>query len=238
MMEDYVIDIVIKNSTNIILIVFGIIVFLWKKQIENKFSKNLESFKAQRLHEFNLLLTRQVKWNEKELEVLSISWRKLIEAHKCISIVLSPGRMGVNVVLMNEEERKRFLDTADISSDEKTTLSSLSQSDQNKAYDYILQKRELFSAQNAFIDFNTYFQDNRIFLSPDIKNVFSDTIELSHTILSDKKTCFSDFAHKYDPQLEGFYENAANTYSRDMCRLLATTERLLQEKLFPDVSAN
>lgn len=61
--------------------------FLGKRWLENIFSKDLEAFKAQKIHEFDLLLTRKTRWHEKEYEVLSQLWGLLIAARDKLSIV-------------------------------------------------------------------------------------------------------------------------------------------------------
>lgn len=199
---------------------------LWgQKWIETKFQKDLEAFKAQNLHDLSLLLTRKVKWHEKEQEVLSTSWIKLINAYNALKFAISPFCRAPDLNRMSEDELNLFLSETNLSESEKREISG----QQNKTDSFIKvhEVRALKDARAAFSDFHAYFDENRIFLNPDVKKKFSAVDSYILNAWVAREMSFSPHTG-----IESTI-NADNTVSENVKPLIDEIETLLQEKLFP-----
>lgn len=200
--------------------------FFGGKWVENIFAKDLEGFKAQTLHEFDLLLTRKNKWHEKEHEVLSKCWIKLVNAHRKLKQAMMSFREMPDLDRMSEQDLRSFAQRNNLSEYESEYL--LSQKDKMQAYSKILDMRDLNSAHTAFVEFHTYFEDNKIFLSPDIKDKFLAADDYIWSAWVSQKMSTKPYNTKID-----YYMKAYDTENEKIKPLILEIELLLQEKLFP-----
>lgn len=157
-------------------IVFGaggallLLKFWGQKWVESNFTKDLEQYKAQMLHEFSILLTRKTKWHEKEHEVLSEAWKKLAIAHASINVAVSVYSKLPDLNKYNDVQLYKFMENNQFTEIEKESMNNIS--DKSLALSKILDYRKLEEARSTLSDFHKYFNENRIFLSPNIKNKF------------------------------------------------------------------
>lgn len=206
---------------------FLLIKFGGKKWIENIFSKNFEAFKAQKLHEFDLLLTRKTRWHEKEHEVLSTLWIKLMDAYNALKRSIGMLRESPDLDGMVEQDFSGFLEGNDFSDSERKFLKS--EENKNRAYSRILDFRDLNQANKLFLEFHSYFENNRIFLSPDIKDKFAKVDDYIWSAWVDRKIGMDD-------RKISFTIDANKTRKEDIEPLMNEIDILIQKKLFPNES--
>lgn len=206
---------------------FLLVQFGAQKWIENRFAKNLEAYKAQKLHEFDILLTRKIKWHEKEHEVLSMCWNKAILAQGALKRAISVLREYEDLNKLSAEEFENFLERSDLSEDNKEFISSYSNG-RNQAYVKVLDHVDLVSAQQLFIDFNKYFEENRIFLRPHIKSKFEKLNEHIWSAWVSRKMSIRTPESKTD-----FWVKAHDTEKKEIAPLIKEIEDAIQQELFP-----
>lgn len=211
---------------------FIFIKFWGQKWIENKFSKDLELFKVQKLHDFDLLLTRKTKWHEKEQEVLSTAWQKLTRAHTELKRAINGFQQYPDFDRMSDDEFTKYIDGSKLSEDEKDYMKSGSES-RNRRYSKILEHRTLQDSRNAFVEFHEYFKENCIFLRPHIKERFNKVDDHIWSAWVSKKMSIDAPGSSTD-----FLIKAYDTENKEITPLIAEIEEAIQSELFPGVSSN
>lgn len=202
---------------------------LWgQKWIENKFTKDLELFKAQKLHEFGILLTRKTKWHEKEHEVLSEAWKKLIKAHTSLKMAISAFRTFPDLNKCSDEELKRFMADNEFSEGEREFMKESSK-DYNFAFSKIMDHRALNEANKTFTEFHEYFDENRIFLRPHIKEKFQTVDDHIWSAWVSQKMELRGTRSKRDFGIEAFEKE-----DKEIKPLIADIENVIQKALFPE----
>ncbi len=164
----FLVSVVLSGGLATVLTVF--VPFFGKKWIENRFSKNFEAFKVQKLHEFDVLLTRKVKWHDREHEVLSECWVKLVQAHAKLKTAIYAYQNVPNFSAMSSDELKQCLKRNSFTEDE--TIFFDNETDKVYAFAKVMSFRATNTAYEAFFNFHTYFENNKIFLQPEIKEKF------------------------------------------------------------------
>lgn len=201
--------------------------FIGKQWIANKFAKDLEFFKTQKLHEFDLLLTRKAKWHEAEHEVLSMSWRKLILAHIALKQAISMLRHLPDLDRMESNELEIFLAKGDFCDDEKVYLRN--SKGKISAYSHILDVRALTKAQKEFQEFHTYYDENRIFLRPHIKEKFERVDDYIWSAWVFRKMSVDCSDGERDSLREAY-----DLEDKKIRPLIKDIESIIQSELFPD----
>jgi len=216
-------------SSWVVAVIIGaaLVRFLGERWLENKFSKNLEAYKAQILHKFDLLLTRKVKWHETEHEVLSLSWIKLMDVYNALKRSTGMLRQMPNLDKMNESKLKRFAEKNNFSDDETEYL--LSEENKTSAYSRILDFRCLKKAHDLFNEFRIYFENNKVFLRPNIKEKFSIVEDYIWSAWVDTKMGLDD-------QKISWNISARKKVKDEIEPVIKEIEELLQKELFPEES--
>lgn len=207
---------------------FLLMKFWGKKWIENRFLKDLELFKVQKLHEFNLLLTRKTKWHEKEHEVLSESWKKLTKAHTSLKMAISAFRSFPDLNRCSDEELERFMNDNQLSNSEKAFMKD-SSADYVSAFSKILDHRALNEANAVFSEFHTYFEENKIFLRPHIKEKFLTVDDHIWSAWVSQKMELRGTRSKRDFGMEAFEKE-----DKEIKPLIKDIENIIQKELFPE----
>jgi hypothetical protein len=206
---------------------FAFLQFFGKKWFENKFSKNLEEFKVQKLHEFNILFNRQTKWQDKEHEVLSESWKKLKNSQNDLAAAVSMLRELPDFDRKTEQEIQSYLNNSDFDESEKEYFNK--ESNKNNAYITIMDYRELAKANKSYRSFHEYFDHNRIFLNPDIKEKFDNIDKLMWSVWVSRKMGLNRDTGEKDFTIEAY-----NKLEKEVKPLIVKIEMLIQSKLFPE----
>jgi hypothetical protein len=207
---------------------FLLIKFMGKKWLENKFSKDLELFKTQKLHEFDLLLTRKTKWHQTEHEVLSASWKKLKHAHNALKGAISMFSQHPDFDRMQDDEFNKFLDRGNFSDSEKDFMKDHT-GGRNSAYGKITDHRLINEAHKAFLDFYLYFEENRIFLQPHIKEKFEKVDDYIWSAWVSKKMSLNERSGTRDFLMEAFDKE-----DKQIKPLINDIENTIQKELFPE----
>lgn len=207
---------------------FLMIKFWGEKWVENKFTKDLELFKFQKLHDFDLLLNRKTKWHEKEHEVLSQSWKKLVVAHRSLRRAISLLKQFPNIEEMSDKEREKFFLGTDLTEEEIGYIENEKKRGFNLAYSRVLDNRSLHDAHKAFNEFDLYFETNKIFLRPHIKEKFEKASDYIWSAWVSKKMDNDE----NDYRKEDFGLKAYETENEKIKPLVAEIEDVIQKELF------
>jgi hypothetical protein len=191
-----------------------------EKWIQNKFDKSLEAYKhqqnleIQRLRvEIDSMLSRVLKIQEKEFEVLPEAWNKLDEVYFKIMGLVSPVQMTPDIDGMNEFHLEEFLSKIDLPESKKNEIrSSPYRSD---VYSEAIFWKKLNEAKFAIGEFQKYVGKNSIFLPTSLKKAFEDFSKSLSSVLiekevgkeaNDHKMEFSSF-EKLQKEVEPLYKS-------------------------------
>ena len=160
-------------------IAYGIFLFLGKKWIENRFSERLQSYKhaqnkelEETKYKINSLFSRITKIHEKEFEVLPKSWSLLHDTIALITRFTSVYKEYPDFDSMSEPQLDESLKDSFLYGYQKDELKTKQK--KLEYYQECLFYHEMNLARNAMVEFHTYIQKNRIFLSPDLKDKFKE----------------------------------------------------------------
>ncbi len=178
---------------------YGVYVFLGKKWLDNKFSKNFEDFKhQQRLQmeqycfEINSIFNRVLKIHEKEFEILSELWSRLQISLGKVNILISPLQKVLDLNKMNDAQINEALGKTIFSESEKEEIRN--SNDKNSKYQEFHFRYYLTEVRNSIDEFHNYLVLNKIFLSNElfvsfsqIDEIFWDAVEEREIIELSKK---------------------------------------------------
>jgi hypothetical protein len=207
---------------------FLLIKFLGQSWIENRFAKDLELFKAHKLHEFDLLLTRKIKWHENEYEVLSKAWSKLIDAHDSLRKAIALLKSHPDFDSMTEDDFTKWIERSDFEDFEKEYFIK-EKGKRNNAYSKIIDQRSLSEAHKAFLEFHRYFDRNKIFIRPHIKDSFQKADDHIWSAWTSQHMHLSSPGSQVD-----FLGQAYNEESKEIRPLINEIESIIQKELFPE----
>ncbi len=173
-------------------VAFGLFKFFGEKWIENKFAQNLEKYKneqSKELDDFRLKINTQfnriTKIHEKEIEVLPLCWSKLHDAKSLISKLVSPLQSYPDFSRRSEVDIRATLKNSLL---EEFQVEELIQvNDKNEYYQDRIFWHKLHEAKKSFSDLHVYIAKNRIFLSEDLKVLFTETNDLLWDTLISKE---------------------------------------------------
>jgi hypothetical protein len=205
-------------------VAFAIFKFLGKGWIEHQLAKELETAKA----EISILAARRLKLHDREYVVFPELWDKLNRAFNSLDRAIISLRYVPIFWKMPEAKLNDWMDHSDLSDDEKSYF--LSEEDKPRAYGKILDWRDLIDAQKYSIEFHTYFQSNRIFISPEIKDKFNQIDTLIHEALVAKKMD----SNGYSGESKNYLIEALDKFEKQVKPLMVDIESLVQTRLFPE----
>jgi hypothetical protein len=147
--------------------------FLGESWVKNLFAKDFEHYKAQTSHEFDMLLNRKIKWHDYELEILSQTWKKLIDSYWALyALTKQDYILDLSWDSMTDEEFLTSLNKTHLTDKEKEHLSDKKKGDRMHTY-YRIQYLDLQQqSTDAILEFRRYFNHNKIFIKPQIKKAF------------------------------------------------------------------
>ena len=207
------------------LVTFFLFKFLGKSWIENQLSKNLEVAKS----EISLLAARKMKLHDREYVVFPEVWSKLNKAFASLGNAVISFREFPDLGRMSHAELETWMERSGLKDDEKAYL--LGETDKIMAYSRILDWRSLLEANKDFVDFHTYLQSNRIFLSPEVKEKLDRIGSLLREVWVAKKMDWD--GHKLN-EGKSFLQEAYEKYDKQAKPIMAEIETLVQGKLFPE----
>lgn len=154
---------------------------LGKGWIEARFSERLEAFKHEQAKELQRLkvevesiLSGALKLQEREFTVLPEAWHKLNEAYALTGWVVSPLQEYPAVSRMAEDELEEFLVASDLLETQRSRIREADRRDRDKTYQDIIFWHRLSRAKKAVGELQNYTVSHGLFLSPTLKQNFSD----------------------------------------------------------------
>ncbi len=160
-------------------IAYGIFLLLGTKWIDNRFSESLQKYKHKQNKELeelkykiNSLFSRVTKIHDKEFEILPMSWGVLQEAIIALTKFTSVFKQYPDLDRMSNTQLDEFLDGSFLYDYQKNELKS--ENNKLQYYQDCVFFYEMNEARKAIVEFHTYIQKNRIFLSPDLKEKFKE----------------------------------------------------------------
>lgn len=207
------------------LVAYGLFQFFGKSWIENLLAKDLEVAKS----EISLLAAKKMKLHDQEYVVFPEVWSKLNKAFVSLGNAVISFREIPDLGRKSDADLQSWMERSNLTKDEQDYL--LSEGDKTRAYSRILDWRSLLEANKDFMDFHTYLQSNRIFLSQEIKEKLDHIGNLLHEAWVAKKMDWD--GHKLD-QGKSFLLEAYEKYDKHAKPIMTEIELLVQGKLFPE----
>ncbi len=205
------------------IVAYGIFKYLGKGWIENQLARDLEAAKS----EISLLAARKMKLYDQEYVVFPLVWTALNRAYSSLGSAVISFREMPDFNRMEAEKFQNWAERSDLSENEKSYL--LSETDKTKAYSRILDYRALNQANRDFVDYHVCLQENRIFLSPDVKEKLDTISGLLRSAWAAKKMDLD--GHRLDGK--SFMIEAFEKYEKEAKPIMKEVEELVQGKIFP-----
>ena len=194
--------------------------FLGSQLVQNLFVRNLETFK----HDLSVQLTRKEMWYEKEHVVLQRCWKKIVRARNDLNDVITNFCSIPDINSFNSEQLDAFIEDESLSKLEAVDLRLAT--DRTKVYLRILEAKKMNKARISLLYFIDYYDENRIFLSDDVKNnfrSFDDKMRESWASLATSKIVHNT--------VEDYHAKASKILSGDVDLLIAKIESILNNRL-------
>ena len=231
-----------------------IFVFLGKKWISHLFSKELEKEKAelneqlehekaklsarteQAKSEISFHAAKRLSLHNKEYEVFPEIWSRLSDARDSLGPYLIEFRLAPpDLNRMGDDDFKKWLGRTDLEDDEKNEMLKAKADDRESQFNQIRDFQNLIRAQKAFLEFDTYLQKNRIFISPEIREKLDYIGDCLKKPWAERQTHFD---------LEGkigganLRVEAINILIEEVKPLMLEIENIIQEKFFAEMEKN
>ena len=206
-------------------IALGLFRFLGQNWIKNKLNKDLETAKA----EISIHAAKRLRLQDKEYEVFPEIWARLSDSKASLQAALIQFRPMPDLDRMSQEDFESWLDSAGLDEKEKRALKS--STDRNSEFERILDYRALRKANEKYFEFQTYFEKNRIFLSPEVRETFDEIKGPLRKSWAAKKADI-DLADRAGG--EDYLSKAMGVYKDEVEPLMAELEEIVQRRLFPD----
>ncbi len=170
---------IIAYGGGISIIFYGVLRYFGKKWLDEKFSKRIEEFKRFQNQEYekyrfeiNKLFNKVSKVHEKEFEILPTLWHKLQDAFGLFVSLSSPFQSHPDLNRYSKNELDSFLERCELLDFQKEEI--LESDDKLKYYQEKSYWIRLSNARKTLNEFRIYLTCNKIFLSKDLFDLFSD----------------------------------------------------------------
>lgn len=207
------------------LVAYAVFKFLGRSWIETQLAKDLEAAKS----EIAVLAARRLKLHDREYTVFPEVWSKLHQAVGSLGAALLSLRETPDFDSMSDNELAEWIKRSDLSENDRAYLSG--ERDKGRAFCRILDWRDIVKARKDFIEFHTFFQSNRIFISPDIKEPLDKITKLLHESWVAKKMDWDGYSRGAGTS---FLIEAMDKHHQQIKPLMSEIETLVQKKLFPE----
>ena len=211
------------------IVAYGIFTLVGRKWLETKFTERLEAYKHEQTKELeeiryriNSQFNRITKIHEKEIEVLPEAWIRLKKSIGQLQYFISAGRQYPNLDSMNDKQLDEFLAESEFHGWEKDELRQASNKFQK--YSERIFYHELYDTRKLAREFHQYIQENRIFLSNDLKEQFTRIDDLIWEAMTDKE--FSHEMKDFKAERKSF-----KVVQDEMAPLVENIETLVQNRL-------
>ena len=169
---------IVLSSTVAAGIVLAVMRWLALKWFDHQFSKRLEQFKREQSelleqyrYQINARFNRITKIHEKEFEVLPEAWHKLLDAYSHLASITLPLQQWPDLNHYTAAELESFLNTCELPDFQKEELRKAG--DKQGYYEEKAYWVRLGTASKKFNEFRNYLRYNKIFLSRDLFELFT-----------------------------------------------------------------
>ena len=207
------------------MIAFGLFRFWGQNWIKLQLDKDLETAKS----EISIHAAKRLRLQDKEYEVFPGIWARLSDSRASLESALVQFRAMPNLDRMSDDDFEKWLEGTDLTDEEKQVMNS--STDRLSLYDKILDYKSLRRAQENYLEFQTYFEKNRIFLRPEIRMKFDEIGGLLRKSWAAKKVDVdqTDPSGRVD-----FLTEAWEIYTDEVEPLMGELDEMIQGSLFPE----
>ena len=160
--------------------------------LDNKFKRQLETFKhqqnleLQRLRiEIDSLLSGRIRLQEKDFLLLPEAWQKLQDAVRSLSSSVAMHQSYPDLTSIREEDLIEFLADEKVPSIIQRKI--VQSSDKNRVYQDYVTRKKVLNARNAIADFKIFTDKNGIFFPSELKVEFGQLSKLLWNAAIDKE---------------------------------------------------
>jgi len=210
---------------------WSVFVWLGKRWIEQKFSKDLEHFRQEQAkeleqlrHSINSAFSRISKIHDREFEVLPRIWRTVRRAHGAVLHLVSPLKEWPDFSSLPPDSFEEFMESSRLGSSARIRVKACENGkDRLSQYQAEIYWVDLHQAKKVVNSFQNYFVLNRIFIPDEIKAALEDFRILLHkSIIS-----YEDGKDDGDRKLR----REASKFVGEIDLKFAELERMIQKRL-------
>ena len=209
-----------------------------KSWLDNKFAQKLEVAKSELARELeaakseiSILSARRLKLHDKEYVVFPELWAKLNAVVNSLNQTVTCLKRTPDFVRIDNEQLSKWLAESSLTDDEKSYFNQ--EADKGKAYSRIMDWKDLLQAMKDADGFHLYFQENKIFLNPQIKDKLSEIDAAIREALISRQMDFEGYTVGDG---HSFFIDASETIAKQVKPLMAEIELLVQNNIFPPTS--
>jgi len=210
-------------------IAYALFTWLGKTWIEQRFAQRLEAYKHEQArqlerfrYEINSLLSRITKIHEKEFEVLPVAWEKLNNALGYVAALVARLKTYPDFDRMSQPQFEEFLATCTLADFQKEELRRATNKFQY--YSEAVFWRQLADSKSHLGDFHNYIVQNRIFLSADLRDRFTEIDDVLHKALIETEIGHGGMSQE-------LVDRASAAIREQTSSKLAEIETLVQKRL-------
>ncbi len=213
-------------------IAYVLFVFWGKHLVNHWFKKELENFKHEKNTELeklklkmNTMFNRVLKTQDREYDILPTLWNKLQKLRIEVSRAVMMFRESPDLNKCDEKSLERLIKEEEIPEAIADRLRN--EKDKNDIYSKYLDHKQMHQAYKAFLEFDEYYQSNKIFISPELKDKFSQIHTHLWSVWVDRKMSLNDRGSQTD-----FWGKAHEGIQKKVEPLLNEIEILVQRHLY------
>ena len=202
-------------------ILIGLFQFWGKNWIKHQLNKDLENAKA----EISIHAAKRLRLQDKEYEVFPEIWARLSDSRASLADALMQFRTMPDLNRMSDDDFESWLKGIDLTDEEKQAMNS--STNRFSLFNKILDYKALQKAKENYSEFQIYFEKNRIFLSPEIRNKFDEIRGLLRQSWVAREV-------QLDENDRALLKEALDLYTKEVEPLMEELEEIVQRRLFPD----
>lgn len=213
-------------------IAYALFVFLGKRWIDSRFAKDIEKYKSEQDLELeklklkiNTMFNKVLKTQEREYDILPALWCKLQKLRTELSRAVISFRELPDLNRYDNESLEIFIKQEEIP--EAVAEDLRKKADKINVYSKYLDNKQMHEAHKAFYDFHEYYEGNRIFINPELKNKFSQIDTFLWSVRVDRKMSLNEREGTID-----FLSRAYHGMKDNVEPLLSEIEDLVQKHLY------
>ncbi|MDE0330698.1 MAG: hypothetical protein OXL41_02430 [Nitrospinae bacterium] len=209
-------------------IAFGLFRFWGQNWIKLQLDKDLETAKS----EISIHAAKRLRLQDKEYEVFPEIWARLSDSRASLESALVQFRAMPDLDRMSDDDFEKWLEGTDLTDEEKQIMNS--STDRLSLYNKYLDYKALRKAQENYLEFQTYFEKNRIFLRPEIRMKFDKIGGLLKECWTAKKVDVDQTDQTNWGGQVDYLTKAFKVYTDEVKPLMGELEEMIQGSLFPE----